>query len=127
MGVTRYVNLAFVVAGLLMWGILGEFFTWSFTIVGLGFNRQLIGHGFRVADLLGLVFAIGLTVYIRRHEQFSTFTLEAGNELAKVTWPTWSETRLSTIVVIVTTFIISLILGGFDYLWAALSSFVYDV
>ena len=63
----------------------------------------------------------------QRRGAFSTFTMEAGNELAKVTWPTWSETRLSTIVVIVTTFIISLILGGFDYLWAALSSFVYDV
>ena len=127
MGVTRYVNLAFVAAGLLMWRIFGEFFTWSFTIVGSGMNRQLIGHNFRIADLLGLATAIGLTFYIRRHEQFSTFTMEAGNELAKVTWPTWSETRLSTFVVIVTTFIIALILGGFDYLWAALSSLVYDV
>jgi len=127
MGVTRYVNLAFVVTGLLLWRILGEFYTWTFSIVGLGFNRQIIGHDFRVADLLGLVTAALITLYIRRHEQFSTFTMEAGNELAKVTWPTWSETRLSTIVVIITTFIISLILGGFDYLWAALSSLVYDV
>ena len=127
MGVTRYVNLAFVAAGLLMWRILGEFFTWGFTVIGTGMNRQLIGHNFRVGDLLGLAAAIALTFYIRRHEQFSTFTMEAGNELAKVTWPTWSETRLSTFVVIVTTFIIALILGGFDYLWAALSSLVYDV
>ena len=53
--------------------------------------------------------------------------MEAGNELSKVTWPSWPETRLATIVTVVVTVIIAVILEGFDYLWAALSSFVYNV
>lgn len=127
MGVARYVNMAFVSLGLLAWVVLGEFFAWAFMLIGAGYNRQLIGHNFRFADLLGLLSAVALTFYLRRHERVSTFSMEVGNELSKVTWPTWSETRLSTIVVIVTTFIIAIILGTFDYLWAALSSLVYNV
>ncbi|MGM0574927.1 MAG: preprotein translocase subunit SecE [Myxococcota bacterium] len=127
MGVARYVNMAFVAVGLLAWVISAEFFTWLFGLVGPGINRPLIGVNFRVADLSGLVVAIVLTVYLRRHERVSTFSMEVGNELAKVTWPSWSETRLSTIVVIVVTFIIAMILGLFDYVWAFLSGLVYEV
>ena len=128
MAIARYVNIAFVAFGLMIWPVLAELFGWIFSLVGPGMNQQLIGHNFRVADCIGLVLAGGTTYYIGwMHEEFRTFAMEAGNELSKVTWPTWSETRLSTIVVIITTMIIAAILGVFDYLWAALSSLVYDV
>lgn len=127
MGVARYVNLAFVVVGLLAWIVLAELFTWAFSLVGSGLNVQIIGHGFRLADLLGLVVAGGVALYLRRDDRVSTFAMEVGNELSKVTWPSWAETRLSTIVVIVVTCIIAVILGAFDYVWAALSSLVYKV
>ncbi len=125
MGVTRYVNMAFVGLGILTWIVMSEFFSWGLNLFGAGVNRQLIGHNFRVADLLGLLLAIVATIVVRRHEQVSQFSMEVGNELSKVTWPSWSETRLSTVVVIIVTVIIAAILGSFDYLWAALSSLVY--
>ena len=127
MGVTRYVNMAFVAVGIICWMIFSEFFTWGLNLIGAGVNRQLIGHNFRLADLIGLVTAIGLTLYLRRHEKVSQFSMEVGNELSKVTWPNWTETRQSTVVVIIVTVIIAAILGLFDYLWAALSGLVYKV
>ena len=127
MGVTRYVNLAFVACGFLAWIVLAELFAFSMDLFGSGLNKPLIGVNFRIADLVALVVAVGATIYTRRHDQISTFAMEVGNELSKVTWPSWDETRLSTIVVIIATLIISLILATFDYIWSFLSSFVYNV
>jgi preprotein translocase subunit SecE len=127
MGVARYVNMAFVGAGLLLWVALSGFYGWAMALVSASINRPLIGVNFRLADLLGLVTAIAITIYLRRHERVSTFSMEVGNELSKVTWPTWQETRLSTIVVIVVTIVIAAILGLFDSVWAFLSALVYKV
>lgn len=125
MGVTRYVNMSFVACGLLAWMILADFSSFLLDLFGTGLNRPLIGVNFRVADLTGLVLAVGLTIYLRRHEKVSTYAMEVGNELSKVKWPNWQETKLATIVVIITTIIIAIILGGFDYIWAALTGLIY--
>ena len=127
MGVARYVNMAYVGMGLLAYVVLAELFAWTLMFFGSAANGQVIGHNFRVADLVGLAVAGGLVIWLKRDERVSTFSMEVGNELSKVTWPTWAETKLSTIVVIVTTIIIALILGTFDYVWAALTSLIYNV
>jgi len=127
MGVARYVNMAFVATGLLAWVVLADFFKWGIELWSPSYNTQIIGHNFRIAELAGLVLALAVTIYARRDERIHTFVMEAGNELSKVTWPSWPETRLATIVTVIVTIIIAMILEGFDYLWAALSSLVYNV
>lgn len=122
-GVARYVNLSFVGVGLLSWVILGGFMAWLLGLFGASWNAPLLGVNFRVADLLGMLGAIGAVIYLRR--RYTGWALEVGNELARVTWPTFQETKLATIVVIITTIIISLILGLFDYIWAWLTSLIY--
>ncbi|PIE65827.1 MAG: preprotein translocase subunit SecE [Deltaproteobacteria bacterium] len=72
-----------------------------------------------------MVAAVVIAVALRRSDKVSTYFMEVGNELSKVTWPSWSETKLSTIVVIVTTLIIALILGLLDLAWGSLSSLIY--
>ena len=125
MNVARYVNMSFVGIALLSWVILSEFAGWGLGLVGAAYNPEMLGHNFRLANLIGLGMAIGMTLYVKR--RYATLAMEIGNELSRVTWPTWSETRLSTIVVIIVTIIIALILGAFDYVWAQLSSLVYDI
>ena len=125
MNVARYVNMSFVGLALLAWVILSEFAGWGLGLVGASYNPEMLGANFRLANLLGLGMAIVLTFYLRR--RYSTLAMEIGNELSRVTWPTWPETRLSTIVVMIVTVIIALILGAFDYVWAQLSSLVYDI
>ncbi len=124
-GVARYVNLAFVGSGILAWIVLGSFATWMLELFGSSYNRPLLGVKFRVGDLAGLVLAVGVVIYLKK--KYNTWAMEVGNELSRVTWPTWSETKVSTIVVIITTLVISLILGAFDYIWAQLSSLIYDI
>ncbi len=127
MGVARYVNMAFVAVGLLGWIIFAELFGFILSLFGAGANMPLIGVNFRLADLIGLIAAAALAIGLRRNEKVSTYALEVGNELSKVTWPSWPETKLATVVVIITTVVIALILGAFDWLWSALSGLVYDV
>ncbi len=125
MSVARYVNLSFVAIGLLAYLVLSKLFSFIIEIFGTGANMALIGHNFRLADLLGMVAAVVIAVALRRSDKVSTYFMEVGNELSKVTWPSWSETKLSTIVVIVTTLIIALILGLLDLAWGSLSSLIY--
>lgn len=126
MSVARYVNLSFVAIGVLAYLILSELFTAFIEIFGTGANMALLGHNFRLAELLAMLAAVGVAVALKRSDKVSSYALEVGNELSKVTWPTWSETKLATIVVIVTTVVISLLLGVLDLVWGALSSLIYS-
>lgn len=125
MSVARYVNLSFVAAGLLAFVVLSEVYTAIIEMFGTGANVSLIGHGFRLADLAGMLSGVLLAIYLKRSEKISTYAMEVGNELSKVTWPTWKETKLATVVVIIVTLIIAAILGLLDLVWGALSSLVY--
>ncbi len=126
MSVARYVNLSFVAAGLIGYLVLSELFSFIIELFGTGNNVALIGTNFRLGDLLGMVAGIGVALYMKRSEKISTFAMEVGNELSKVTWPTWAQTKQATIVVIIVTLIIAAILGLLDMAWGALSALVYS-
>lgn len=124
--IQRYVNISFVFIGLLVWVTLSGFVGTILDWVNPDWNLQLLGAKFALSDLLGLLVGIGTAVVLRKSERVNTLALEIGNELKKVTWPTWKETRLSTVVVIVVTFIVAAILGLFDAMWSWATGFVYD-
>ncbi len=124
--IQRYVNIGFVLIGILTWMILsaliGVFFDW----INPDWNLSLIGAKFAVSDLLGLLAGVATAVVLRRDERVNRIAVEIGNELRKVTWPTWSETRTATVVVIVVSVVVSIILGLFDAMWSWATGFVYD-
>src|SRR5262245_40069109 len=126
MSVARYVNLSFVVIGLALYILLGEFFGAVLNIFGSSSNFQVLGGNFRLANLLGMVVAIGVAIWLRRNEKVHGYAMEVGSELSKVTWPTWKDTKRATLVVIVTTLIISAILGLLDLAWGALTRLFYS-
>ena len=49
-----------------------------------------------------------------RNVTINTLAQEVVTELKKVTWPTVDETRMATVVVIITSFAVSAVLGIFD-------------
>lgn len=127
MSVTRYVNMAFVAAGLLTWILFAGFFTFVFEAIGPGVNRSLLGAGFALADLLGLAVGFVTGIVLWRNQRINSLGHEIANELKKVTWPTWAETKVSTLVVVVTTIIVSAILGLFDAVWSSITGFIYNI
>jgi len=126
MSIARYVNLSFVAIGLVAYLVLGELFTGLIEIFGSSANFPILGVNFRFAQLLAMVTSVGFAIWLRRHPRVHEYAMEVGSELSKVTWPTWKETKLATIVVIVTTLIVSLILGLMDLIWGALSRLIYS-
>ena len=127
MNVKRYVNMGFVLGGILAWVCFAPFFAWVFELIAPAWDRPLIGTEFRVSNLLGLTSAVLLTAYFFVRDDIHTQAMEIGNELSKVTWPKWDETRTATIVVIITTIIIASLLGFFDIVWAWVTDHIYAI
>ena len=125
MGVARYVNLSFIACGLIGWIVFSGMSKFAIELAGAAANRPIIGVNFRLEDLVGLIAGVDFALYLKR--KYNTWAMEVGNELSRVTWPTWSETRVATTVTIITTIIIAMILGLFDYIWAQLSTWIYGL
>ena len=125
MGIARYVNLSFVAAGLLLYVVLGGFFSVVIELFGSSANAQVLGNNFRVGHLVALLVATVTAVQLRRNFRVHTWAMEVGNELAKVTWPTWSDTKKATWVVIATTIVIAALLGLLDWVFGSLSNVFY--
>jgi preprotein translocase subunit SecE len=81
---------------------------------GIGWSDPEVveGLGWKVSTLLGVLLSAGLAIgcYLR----FRSLSLEAATELLKVTWPSWEETRISTIAVVVASVVAALLLFGID-------------
>ena len=80
-----------------------------------------------VAWILSTVIMAGALGYTLNNPVAQDFANEVVVELRKVSWPTWKETRQSTIVVIVCVLVVSLILGAFDFVWAKLIRALLDM
>ncbi len=126
MSVARYVNLSFVAIGLILYVVLGELFSALIEVFGSSANAQILGNNFRLGNLIAMVTSIGFAIWLRRHEKVHAYAMEVGNEISKVTWPTWKDTKRATLVVIVTTLVIAVILGLLDLVWGAVSRLLYS-
>lgn len=49
--------------------------------------------------------------------RFADFLIDVEGEMAKVSWPGWPELWRATVVVLVTMFLFSVVLFGYDMLW----------
>ncbi len=89
-------------------------------------DRALLGSQFTISTLIGLV-ATGVSAYyVLSNKRAMEVSNEIVAELKRVTWPERQETFAATIIVIVTVFIISIILGIFDLVWSRLTNFIYQ-
>jgi len=126
MNLQRFVNIGYAIIGLLAWVIGARLFGSLFDLFG-DFNKPLIGTEFARSDLVGLIIGVAAGVSLKMNRVVNTWALEVANELKRVTWPSWEETKLSTIVVIITSIVVALILGVLDLVWGLISELVYSL
>jgi preprotein translocase subunit SecE len=88
-------------------------------------DPTIFGDEWRLTTVLGFALAAAAAVVVWRTPKTQTVSLEIASELKKVTWPTLRETRAATVAVVIATFVAAVILGLFDYVWAAISSRIY--
>jgi preprotein translocase SecE subunit len=119
LGLARWVQLAFMALGALLLMVFDK----TITIIWDKFAEPKPLAVTALATVLGAA----VTVILYRHKRVNRVANEVVGELAKVAWPTRDEVRVSTIVVIITSFIAACIVGTFDAAWSWITDFIYKV
>ena len=119
LGLVRWVQMAFMAFGLLLLWVLDKIIT----IVWDKFDEPQP----TVVTLLAIALSAGITYTLYKQKKIERVAHEVVGELAKVSWPSRTETQVSTIVVIVTSLIAAAIVGVFDAAWSAITDLIYKV
>lgn len=87
-------------------------------------DAPLLGRGFTMST----VYALGLTAltiwFALASPRARLFIDEVAQELVKVSWPTFDESKLQTIQIALTTAIIAVILYVFDFVFGGLTNMI---
>lgn len=115
-----WVGLFFITAGLIVAFVLSLAFQSLFGALRVT-DSEIIGERVTLTSVLGLVVGALITVGCAMWPKSRSFVDHVVDELYKVNWPTWAETKINTAVVIVTSVISAIILGAFDitFGWAS--------
>ena len=108
--VVIFLLLAGIVTGLFFEHVLG--LIWA--RFGWGDPILVEGVDWQVSTLVGYLLAVGLAVGTWLHPKTQAVALDIASELMKVTWPSWTETRSSTVAVIVASLVAAVILFFID-------------
>ncbi|MDF1565024.1 MAG: preprotein translocase subunit SecE [Deltaproteobacteria bacterium] len=90
-------------------------------------DKQLLGESWTLSTAIGFVLGFGCVLYAWVRKDIRDAAIEVAQEMRKVTWPSMAETRVSTIAVIVVSFVIAVFLGIFDFGWAEITKQIYEV
>ena len=123
LGMDRWVQFAFV--GLFLFSF--WFLDHLFADVGVFVAEQA-----NIADpnplyltLAAGVISVLIAIGMYRNEKVNRFSKEVAFELEHVTWPSREETWSNTVIVMIVSAISAVILGIFDYVWAAVTGLIY--
>lgn len=119
LGVERWVQLAFMVAALLL--------VWVYDHLINAIWFLFADPDETIVTFAAVAAGIVSAIVLYRHKPSYTLTHDVAEELSKVSWPTRKETSSSTIVVVVASIIAAFVLFMFDTVWAAVTDLVYKV
>ena len=105
-----------------LWKVFSDGLGWGFGLGGVA-NPRLAG-GIESTSVIGLGLAVVTAIVLWKRKEVYDFCIDTIDETRRVVWPNRRETRDNTVVVIVTSVVMSLILGFFDLIWAKLSNFI---
>jgi preprotein translocase subunit SecE len=120
----RYVAIFYVLAAIALGKFLEKALSLAFSYSRLN-DFTILVEGWTLSTAVGFALAAVVAVVVWRIPKTQTVSLEIALELKRVTWPSLRETRSATVAVVVASFIASIILGVFDFIWGRLSALVY--
>jgi preprotein translocase subunit SecE len=110
----RLVVIFYLVAGIVLALFLEHVFGLLWSRFGWNDVELFEGLGWRASTLAGYVVALGLALGAYFHPRTHALSIDVASELMKVTWPTWSETRASTMAVVVASLVAAILLFCID-------------
>jgi preprotein translocase subunit SecE len=111
--VAGLVALGFIFISLVVSFVLSHSLHWLFLTLGI-IDSPILGDQFTLTTLVSAALSFGTGFFTWRHPHINALAQEVVAELKKVTWPTAAETRAATVVVILTSMVVSAVLGFFD-------------
>jgi len=122
-GNRKWITLGLVILGIVAYWLSSNILHGVWSLARL---REIpIAGPLDLPTLIAVVLTVGLVTFLFRSRRFTEWAAEVVGELKKVTWPSMRETRASTLVVIVVTFIMSMFLGLFDFIWSGVTDLIY--
>ncbi|MCC6333273.1 MAG: preprotein translocase subunit SecE [Myxococcales bacterium] len=113
----RLVVISYLVFGIILTLFLGHLVELAMGAVGVK-NAQVVEglSELKLANLIGFALTVGLAIYAWTSPKVKALSNEVAEELMRVTWPSWDETRTSTVAVVVASLVAAFILFGMDSL-----------
>lgn len=113
----RLVVISYLVFGIILTLFLDHLVELAMGAVGVK-NAQVVEglSELKLANLIGFALTAGLAIYAWTSPKVKALSNEVAEELMRVTWPSWDETRTSTIAVVVASLVAAFILFGMDSL-----------
>jgi preprotein translocase subunit SecE len=108
--VVIFLLLAGIITGLFFEHVLG--LVWA--RFGWGNPVLVEGVDWTVSSLVGYLLAVGVVAIVWFNPKTHDISIDVASELMKVTWPTWAETRASTVAVIVASLVAAIVLFFID-------------
>ncbi|MBU8899402.1 preprotein translocase subunit SecE [Corallococcus sp. H22C18031201] len=110
----RLVVIFYLIAGIVLALFLEHVFGLLWARIGWNDRELFEGLGWRVSSLVGYLLALALVVGAYVNPKSHALSVDVATELMKVTWPSWSETRASTLAVVVASVVAAVLLFFID-------------
>ena len=125
MTISKWVHVILAAAALIAFFVYDRLLKqiWTFfnqTLV----DYTLLGSYVTLTTVIALALAIATWFFLYKRPGTFSYLGEIVAELQKVTWPSWEETKRSTLVVIVFTVLLSAYLAGMDWIWKIVTDFI---
>ncbi len=117
------VGIFYVFAGIILAWVLATACATLFGTLRIN-DTPLLGDRVTLTRAIGVALAAAITIGCYVWPKSKDFVDHVADELYKVNWPDWPETKTSTLVVIVTSVLSAMILGVFDITFQILSNWL---
>ncbi len=112
----RLVVIAYLLLGVIVAVTLSHLLGPLFARFKIGGSQLIEGVGIGTAEVAAFTIAAGLVIIAWRREAVRSYSEQVATELMRVTWPTFDDTRVSTLGVIIASVLAGVILFLFDSL-----------
>ncbi len=124
--VKRYVNLAYIIAAIVM-----SWFFMNFAAGVMGVckvdDARLMGEHVTWSTIVGGILGVVTAIILWKSPKIYEGSLSVAREMKKVTWPTGDETKYAMKVVIATSLIVAAILFTFDFCAKELTDLILGI
>lgn len=124
MDVSRWVTITYISIAILAFVIFDKTLKWIWQSTAALSEVAIVGAHITLTTVLALAATAALVGWLYRKKEYYGYISEVIIELKKVTWPSMSETKRSTIIVVVFSIVLSLYLWGMDQVWKRVTDLI---